>query len=305
MHSRFPGTLRFFTGIILLIVLFASCSGCVTSGIPKQPLIPEKIIPPQILPEEKPAVDPVVGTWNGFLATSSGKNSAGDPSLKDEVAKIRLNIYPDLTFEYTTNFTIRNGTLIPTGKGNFIVRANETETERKYFRYDGEGDILKWESQDLVIEFRRNDHTFSASELLEYNTLMKKIFSEEQVAAAVTTPTPVPTHAVAYIQSEGFGYDPHEVAWQLNGDVFIESGKYDSVGIILRYPDNDEYQLDVGGMGGANFTKKEFKMILNDRVRNQTPAFFIRLGSAEYSTVQTGKTTDYVIYTSYTNATMV
>jgi len=52
--------------------------------------------------------------------------------------------------------------------------------------------------------------------------------------------------------------------------------------VILRYPDKDEYRLNLGGMGGANFTKKDVQIVLNARVKNMTPRFFIRLDQTEY-----------------------
>lgn len=249
-------------------------------------------------------VDPVAGTWNGFIASSGESGLPADEETNNEIAKIRLNIYPDLAFAYTTNFTLRNGSLISTGKGNYIVKANETDRERKYFRYDEEKDILMWESQDLTIEFRRNERVFSASDLSAYNEMMKTRWEEEQRALPTPRPTPVPTHAIAVIHSEGFGYDPTtETAYQTNGDLFIESGKYDSVQVLVRYPDNDVYTLDLGGMGGANYTRKEFKIILSDRVKNQTPGFFIRLDAHEYPAIRTGSAQERIVYTAFTNST--
>ena len=282
---------HFFCGIILFVIVFTLCAGCIANQIPG------------IIPADNTKEDPVTGTWNGFSATSGDKNIA-DPAIIDEVEKIRLNIYPDRSFSYTTNFTIMNGTLVPTGKGNYVVKANDTDTERKYFRFDQDQDILKWESQNMTIEFRRNDQVLTAADLADYNTRMKEISEQEQLAASVTSPTPVPPGELAQIYSRGFGYDPTaNIVYQMNGEVHIEGGLYDSVGVILRYPDKDEYQIDVGGMGGDNFTRKEFKLILNDRVINQTPAYFIRLGSTEYPALLSNETPGYTTYTAYSNAT--
>jgi len=293
MHPGSRNSLIFFSVFVLLVIIFTLCSGCIYPG-----LVADKIFP------QKTKEDPITGSWNGFIATAGGKEITGDPALAEEVAKTRLNIYPDRTFEYTTNFSIRNGTLVPTGKGNYMVKANETDKERKYFHYDETLDSLKWESQDMTIEFRRNDHLLSSADLSDYNAKMMEEFEQVHQTDSETQPTPVPTMAVAEIHSEGFGYDTtSETAYQVNGDVLVENGTYESVSVIVRYPDLDSYKIDVGGMGGRNFTRKEFKIVLNDRVRNETPAFFIKLGTVEYPTIPNGQVSDYTLYTAYTNST--
>jgi len=99
----------------------------------------------------------------------------------------------------------------------------------------------------------------------------------------VSTPTPIPTYTIAYIESEGFTVDPTtNTIYQLNGKVYTSSGRYDNVEIILRYPNNEEFSQSVGGMGGANATVKEFKVILNDRVKKLVPDYFIKLNGKEY-----------------------
>jgi hypothetical protein len=98
-----------------------------------------------------------------------------------------------------------------------------------------------------------------------------------------TVVTPVPTFEIASLQSEGFGFDPtSSIVYEFNGMLRTYSGVYREVSVILRYPDKDEYRLDLGGMGGANFTKKDVQIVLNARVKNMTPRFFIRLDQAEY-----------------------
>jgi hypothetical protein len=281
-----PGTRNsflLFSGSILVIIVLILCSGCT-------------VVMPGSTPANKTKEDPVTGTWNGFSATSA-KDVISDPAVIKEIETMRLNIYQDRSFAYTSNFTIRNGTLIPTGKGNYVVKANETDTERKYFHYNEDQDVLTWESRDLTIEFRRNDRSLTSSELSDYNTRMLELFVREQQAASVT---PVPLQAVAHIVSEGFGFDPtSNIVYQMNGDVEIETGIYKSVVVILRYPDQDSYQIDVGGMGGSNMTKKDIKIILNERVFNQTPGYFIRLDSTEYPATFTSEISGRKVYTAY------
>ena len=273
---------RFFSVVTFFIILVVLCAGCTLNFNQKGTKV-------NTTPE-----DPVTGTWNGFTVTA-GNASIPDPSLTNDVEKIRLNIYPDLSFAYTTNFTIRNGTLIPTGKGNYAVKANETETDRKYFRYHENLDILHWESRNITLEFRRNDRELTPAELDEYNTRMLDAYTREQQAASVT---PVPLRTLARILSRGFGYDPTKsTVYQMNGKIEIENGIYESVGIILRYPDNDTYQSDVGGMGGSNFTRKDFRIVIHDRLSNQTPGVFVRLNSREFPAIETGEQANVSIYT--------
>jgi len=248
--------------------------------------------------------EPSAGTWNGYVARIDGgvPFDIHTPIGKD-VAQMKLNIYNDGTFEYVTNYSIRNGTLTSTGKGNFVVWSYDDETTKKYFHYDSELDTLKWESLGTIIEFRRNDREFSHQDLEQY---LRQLIADApaptpEVTAMQAEITPVPTWEVARIESEGFRYDPtSQTIYQLNGLVRITSGIFDSVRVIVRYPDKDEYVLDVGGMGGANYTKKDFKIILNPRVENQEPAYFIRLDNNEYpafvSNESSGQVTQIIAY---------
>ncbi|MFA5268092.1 MAG: hypothetical protein WC379_08970 [Methanoregula sp.] len=275
---------RLFSVVTFVIIALILCAGCTINTTPKKTQA-----------NTTPA-DPVVGTWNGFTATS-GDKVIEDPAIIKDVETKRLNVYPDLAFAYTTDFAIRNGTLTPTGKGNYVVKGNETDTERKYFRYNEGLDTLKWESRGMTIEFRRNDRSLNSTELSEYNTRMLEIYQAEQLAASAT---PVPKKALAQILSKGFGYDPTKsTVYQMNGNIEIQNGVYDSVGVIIRYPDRDTYQIDLGGMGGSNITRKDFKIVLHERVINQTPNFFVRLGSMEYPVVRTGERTNGIVYTAY------
>lgn len=272
---------RLFSVVTFFIILLVLCAGCTLNFNQKGTKV-------NTTPE-----DPVTGTWNGFTVTA-GNTSNPDPTIMD-VEKIRLNIYPDLSFAYTTNFTIRNGTLIPTGKGNYAVKANETDMVRKYFRYNENLDILQWESRNMTLEFRRNDHPLTPEELDEYNTRMLETYTREQQAASVT---PVPPRTLARILSRGFGYDPTKsTVYQMNGKIEIENGIYQSVGIILRYPDNDTFQSDVGGMGGSNFTRKDFRIVIDDRMSNQTPGVFVRFDSREYPAIMTDEKANVSTYT--------
>jgi len=90
---------------------------------------------------------------------------------------------------------------------------------------------------------------------------------------------------LANIQSPGFTMDPTGITYEFFGKVAITSGTYNSVKVILRYPDGTEYSYDAGGMGGSNATRKDFTLFPDKSYKNQTPAYFIKLDSILYSTV--------------------
>jgi hypothetical protein len=274
--------------LILFLTITILGAGCTTKGIPG-------------------IREPSAGTWNGYVARIDGEPPFDITSpLGKDVARMKLNIYDDGTFEYVTNYSIRNGTLTSTGKGNFIIRAMDDETTMKYFHYDSGLDTLKWESMGTIIEFRRNDRELSHQGLVQYtNQLIAEAPTPTpEVTILYAEITPVPTYEVARIESEGFSYDPtSQTIYQLNGQVRIAFGIFDSVKVIVRYPDNDEYYLDVGGMGGANYTKKDFKVILNSRVEMQDPSYFIRLDNEEYSAIVSNESSGPVtLIIAYTRA---
>jgi hypothetical protein len=229
--------------------------------------------------------DPIGGTWNGYVA----ERSDGIPVIAmstqeaDAIEAMRLNIYPDNTFDYAVNYSLRSGTIASTGKGNYIVQSAMNATARSYIYYDAEKDTLTWETQGTNIEFRRNDRVLTRQDLIEYNEELLAEMTTPPTIMPTTVVTPVPTFEIASLQSEGFGYDTTTgIVYHFNGVLRTYEGVYQDVMVILRYPDKDEYHLDLGGMGGANFTKRDMQIVLNDRVRNMTPRFFIQLDKTEY-----------------------
>ena len=99
----------------------------------------------------------------------------------------------------------------------------------------------------------------------------------------VATPTPRPTYKVASVTNGQFSLDPTtNTIYQFNGNMVISRGAYEDVVIILRYPNYEEFSYDIGAMGGSNFTNKEFKVILNDRVKKLVPKYFVKLDGKEY-----------------------
>jgi|GEM_PF-2663981 len=229
--------------------------------------------------------DPVTGTWNGYIEEGGTVMSVlpeGVPDA-DDIATMRLNIYQDTTFDLAENYSVMNGTVAPTGKGNYILQPSQKGAVKSYLHYDETKDVLTWETQGITIEFRRNDKVLTRQDLIDYDNELLAAVTPPPTVAMMTVVTPVPTFEIASLQSGGFGYDQTTaIVYHFEGVLRIYSGVYQSVGVILRYPDKDEYQLDLGGMGGANYTKKDVQMVLNDRVKNMTPRFFIRLDQNEY-----------------------
>jgi hypothetical protein len=69
------------------------------------------------------------------------------------------------------------------------------------------------------------------------------------------------------------------------GKVQTREGPYRSVQVLLHYPDNQEYSYDVGGMGGANATIKEFSLFPADRYKGTNPEKIVVLDGTRYGTV--------------------
>jgi hypothetical protein len=101
-----------------------------------------------------------------------------------------------------------------------------------------------------------------------------------------TTPiTPLPVGEIARIKVDHFGMDPTTATvYEFVGKVQINNGMYQSVQVILRYPDSQEYSYDVGGMGGSNQTIKEFSLFPADRYKGTNPEKIISLDGKRYAT---------------------
>jgi|WetSurMetagenome_2_1015567.scaffolds.fasta_scaffold16377_3 hypothetical protein len=251
---------------LLILLLLAGFSGCTTTRIPGM-------------------ADPVVGTWNGYVEESGTVTSIlpeGVPDA-DDVASMRLNIYDDNTFDLASNYTLSGGSVAPTGKGNYVMQPSQKGSAKSYLHYNEAKDILIWETRGIIIEFRRNDKAYTRQDLIDYDNELLAAITPPPTVVPATIVTPVPTFEIASLQSEGFGYDTTTgIVYHFNGVLRTYEGVYQNVMVILRYPDKDEYHLNLGGMGGANFTKKDVQIVLLDRVKNMTPRFFIRLDQTEY-----------------------
>jgi len=101
-----------------------------------------------------------------------------------------------------------------------------------------------------------------------------------------TTPTtPLPVGEIARIKVGHFGMDPTTATvYEFVGKVQINNGIYQSVQVILQYPDSQEYSYDVGGMGGSNQTIKEFSLFPADRYKGTNPEKIIALDGKRYAT---------------------
>jgi hypothetical protein len=102
-----------------------------------------------------------------------------------------------------------------------------------------------------------------------------------------TTPiTPLPVSEIARIQVDHFRMNPStETVYEFVGKVQVNNGPYQSVQVILRYPDTQEYAYDAGGMGGANATLKPFSLFPADRYKGTNPEKIIALDGKRYDTV--------------------
>jgi hypothetical protein len=98
--------------------------------------------------------------------------------------------------------------------------------------------------------------------------------------------TPLPVNEVARITVDHFGMNPStETVYEFVGKVQVNNGPYQSVQVILRYPDTQEYTYDAGGMGGANATLKPFYLYPADRYKGTNPGKIIALDGKRFGTM--------------------
>jgi hypothetical protein len=116
--------------------------------------------------------------------------------------------------------------------------------------------------------------------------------------ATVMTPDPItpvktttlitrlPVNEVARIKVDHFGMNPStDSIYEFVGTLQVNDGSYQSVQVILRYPDSQEYAYDLGGMGGSNQTLKPFSLFPADRYQGTNPEKIIALDGKRYGTV--------------------
>jgi hypothetical protein len=98
--------------------------------------------------------------------------------------------------------------------------------------------------------------------------------------------TPLPVNEIARIEVGHFGMNPStETVYEFVGKIHVSGGPYQSVQVVLRYPDTQEYTYDAGGMGGANTTLKPFYLYPADRYKGTNPEKIVVLDGKRYGTV--------------------
>jgi hypothetical protein len=101
-----------------------------------------------------------------------------------------------------------------------------------------------------------------------------------------TLVTAIPANEIAQIKVNTFGLDPSNGdIYEFLGTVQVNEGTYQSVQVILRYPDSQEYVYDAGGMGGSNQTIKPFFLYPSDHYMGTNPEKIIALDGNRYTTV--------------------
>lgn len=101
----------------------------------------------------------------------------------------------------------------------------------------------------------------------------------------ITLITPLPVNEVARIKVDHFGLNPAtENVYEFVGTLQVDKGPYNSVQVVLRYPDTQEYSYDLGGMGGSNQTLKSFSLFPADRYMGTNPEKVIVLDGKRYGT---------------------
>jgi hypothetical protein len=114
------------------------------------------------------------------------------------------------------------------------------------------------------------------------------VITPEPITPVKTTTliTQLPVNEIARIEVDHFGMNPStETVYEFVGKIHVNGGPYQSVQVILRYPDSQEYTYDLGGMGGANATLKSFFIYPSDRYKGTNPEKNIALDGKKYGTV--------------------
>ena len=114
------------------------------------------------------------------------------------------------------------------------------------------------------------------------------VMTPEPVTPLTTTTliTPLPVNEMARIEVDHFGMNQAtETVYEFVGKIHINGGPYQSVQVILRYPDSQEYVYDAGGMGGANATLKPFFLYPADRYQGTNPEKIVALDGKMYGMV--------------------
>jgi hypothetical protein len=114
------------------------------------------------------------------------------------------------------------------------------------------------------------------------------VMTPEPITPLKTTTliTRLPVNEIARIKVDHFGMNPStETIYEFVGTLQVNDGPYQSVQVILRYPDGQEYAYDLGGMGGSNQTLKPFFLYPADRYKGTNPDKIIVLDGKRYATV--------------------
>jgi hypothetical protein len=106
----------------------------------------------------------------------------------------------------------------------------------------------------------------------------------------VQTPAPVPAE-MAYLGSIQCGVgDRSEAAYHCNGNVRIQSGAYNEVMVIARYPDNNTFKSGILSLGGGNPVSGPFVTFPDLKYQGQNPEYFIKLDKTLYPVSWDGTT---------------
>ncbi|HSA37746.1 MAG TPA: hypothetical protein P5013_02500 [Methanoregula sp.] len=113
------------------------------------------------------------------------------------------------------------------------------------------------------------------------------VLTPDTITPLTTAPlvTKLPVNEIARIKVDHFGMNPAtESIYEFVGKVQVNEGVYQSVQVILRYPDSQEYSYDAGGMGGSNQTLKPFSLFPAERYKGTNPEKIIVLDGKRYGT---------------------
>lgn len=114
------------------------------------------------------------------------------------------------------------------------------------------------------------------------------VLTPDRITPLTTVPliTKLPVNEIARIRVDHFGMNPAtESIYEFVGRIQVNDGVYQSVQVILRYPDSQEYSYDAGGMGGSNLTIKPFALFPDDRYKGTNPEKILVLDGKSFATI--------------------
>jgi len=247
--------------VIIGIVLMSGCITKARSSTAITPLTPEIVyVSGTVTPTSTiaRAQNPIIGVWR--LLSSSGSDD-----------RYRFNAdgtYVESMYVPSTQETyVFYGTWSTQGSNSYALRETATGSTAT---------IIYNPARNVIYDTK-------------YTSLLLTLYLGDVASASAPTITSQPKLSGTQLASYtgDFGFDPTTgIVYSFKGDVSINSGTYNSVQVIIRYPNSQTYNYDAGPMGGSNPTIKPFFIFPDTRYKNDEPTFYIQLDKNKYTMTQ-------------------